>query len=477
MIGASKMYPEWVTKHKRKGTNISCIGGKYYLYAVTSVWNKEKGRAQMVNKGYLGRITQEGFIPKHEKKPMPETNISIKEYGATKTLYDMSGDILGRLREIFGTDGETIYTMALLRFLRNCPFKRVELSYQNSYISELLPGLKLSSKELTAFLRRFGEYREKTAGFMAGLIGEGAHVIFDGMSLTSNSEKMDINKAGYNSRKEFDPQIGLMYAFSQDQSVPAYYRIVPGNIRDVTAFRLCLQESGIKNGVIIADKGFASDDNFKMLDQSGLQYIVPVKRNSTLFDPGPLKSAGKSAFEGYFLHEKRPVWYYTSTNGVVVFLDSDLKADEEKSYLRNIENNTDGYTIIGFHEKQHAFGIIALKTNLSAPPSETYAYYKQRMEIEQSFDFLKNLLEQDKSFMQNEKSLETWAFINHISLILCYKVYNLLRDKKLISKYSISDFLDHLKYISKAKINGDWFISESTKRTKTLLMDIGLPIT
>ena len=62
------MYPEWVIKHKTKGTNISCINGRYYLYEVSSVWNKEKGRAQKVTNRYLGRITEDGFIPS-EKTP------------------------------------------------------------------------------------------------------------------------------------------------------------------------------------------------------------------------------------------------------------------------------------------------------------------------------------------------------------------------------------------------------------------------
>jgi len=48
------MYPDWVIKQKRKGTNISCINGRYYLYAVGSVWNKEKGRAQKITQEYLG---------------------------------------------------------------------------------------------------------------------------------------------------------------------------------------------------------------------------------------------------------------------------------------------------------------------------------------------------------------------------------------------------------------------------------------
>jgi len=79
--------------------------------------------------------------------------------------------------------------------------------------------------------------------------------------------------------------------------------------------------------------------------------------------------------------------------------------------------------------------------------------------------------------MQDAKSLETWAFINHISLLLSYKIYNLLRDKKLLANFSVVDFIAHLKYIFKVKINGEWHISEVTKKTKQFLEKLTLHIT
>ena len=39
-------YPNWVLKHKRKGTEIRKIGNNFYLYKVTSVWDKERKRAR-----------------------------------------------------------------------------------------------------------------------------------------------------------------------------------------------------------------------------------------------------------------------------------------------------------------------------------------------------------------------------------------------------------------------------------------------
>jgi transposase len=119
----------------------------------------------------------------------------------------------------------------------------------------------------------------------------------------------------------------------------------------------------------------------------------------------------------------------------------------------------------GFLEVQYRFGIIVLKTNVCVSPLEVYGLYKARGEIEQMFDFLKNFLEQDKSYMRNEFSLEAWAFVNHVSLMLTYGIYNLLREKNLLSKFSVADFLVHLKYIFKVKINDQWHIIETTKKS------------
>ena len=85
-VGEIMAYPEWVEKQRRPGTNISCIRGKYYLYEVTSVWNKEKGRAQKKTGQYLGRITEDGLIPPKEKKSAVSEVIATREYGASSFL-------------------------------------------------------------------------------------------------------------------------------------------------------------------------------------------------------------------------------------------------------------------------------------------------------------------------------------------------------------------------------------------------------
>ena len=419
---------------------------------------------------------KDGFIASKKRIAKLETPVTVKEYGASSVLTTLGEDVLNELKNVFPEHGELIFTIAALRLIEQCPFKRLENLYKNSFLSETFRGIRLSSGTLSAFLKDFGGNREKIVAFMERFIEGSEHVLFDGTNVISKSEKMNLNRNGYNAHRDRDPQLNLLYAFSCEAKSPAYYRIVAGNVCDMSAFKLSISESELENVIVVADKGFASEANFEMLDEAGIKYILPLKRNSSLFDTTKLETGDKSTFDGYFMFNERPIWHYCSGD-VTVFLDGDLKIREEKKYLNNIEKNKEGYTMENFIKKHHGFGTIAMKCNAPKTPQEIYNIYKERMEIEQSFDFLKNFLEQDKSYMQNEKSLETWAFINHVSIMLNYKVYNLLRKKNLLSKFSVADFFSHLKYIFKVKINDLWHLSESTKKTTDFLKQLELHIT
>jgi len=121
-------YPDWVEKFRKPGTNITCIRGKYYLYEVTSKWDPEKKRAQKKTGKYLGRITEEdGLIPPKEKGNSAEDgSISVREYGASSFLCEAGADILEELKFRFPEEGEKIFTLAVLRVIERCPFKRAE---------------------------------------------------------------------------------------------------------------------------------------------------------------------------------------------------------------------------------------------------------------------------------------------------------------------------------------------------------------
>ena len=94
-------YPDWVMVHKKKGTYINCVNGKYYLYAAHSERVPGTKKVRRVSDGYIGRITQEdGLIPARDKVT---GEVCVYEYGLCMTILDTCDTIaLGFRREFRG---------------------------------------------------------------------------------------------------------------------------------------------------------------------------------------------------------------------------------------------------------------------------------------------------------------------------------------------------------------------------------------
>ena len=291
---------------------------------------------------------------------------------------------------------------------------------------------------------------------------------------------MDITQYAKSKKGTYDSLTNLMFAFSVDMQIPLYYRILPGNIKDIKAFKLSLEELDIEDASIIADKGFYSQDNVKALLEEGLRFIIPLKRNSSLIDYRKIIESDKKSFEGYFSFQGRIIWYYSyKVNGLTVnvYLDESLKINESKDYLKRIEKLPEEYSIEQYYEKQYRFGTIAILHNTDKQAGQVYLNYKSRREIEEMIDVFKNILKADSSYMQNEQALESWMFINHIALHWYFKIYQLIVKNNLIKKYSPMDFILFLKEIRKVKINGKWRTAEIINKTQKLLQSLNIPIT
>ena len=291
---------------------------------------------------------------------------------------------------------------------------------------------------------------------------------------------MQITKKSKTKKGTFDTLANIMYVFSINLQLPIYYRVLPGNIKDIKSFKLCLKEAEIDDAVVIADKGFYSEKNVMDLKAEKLNFIIPMRRNNKLINYDKLEVPNKKEFDGYFTYESRIIWYYSiavDTEQIVVFLDEELKAEEIKDYLKRIKTLPEKYDIEKFHQKEHEFGTIAMMNNVNKESEEIYVDYKSRGQIEGMIDILKNIIDADKSYMQDEQALEAWMFINYIALHWYYRIFQLLKEHKLNSKYAPMDLILFLKEVRKVKINGKWHNAEITKKTQDLLNTLNIHIT
>ncbi len=67
--------------------------------------------------------------------------------------------------------------------------------------------------------------------------------------------------------------------------------------------------------------------------------------------------------------------------------------------------------------------------------------------MEEAFDVFKNLLLVDTPYLRVDDTLRGYAFVSFISLIVYYRILNLLKNKKINSRISFKDALLQLSMI------------------------------
>ena len=107
-------YPEWVLKHKKKGTYVNFQNGKFYLYAAHSERVPGTNKVKRVSDGYLGRITEDGFIPTKRKLANP---IHVYEYGLSRTIVTLCQNVQSGLKREYRVNADFVMAGGALLFI------------------------------------------------------------------------------------------------------------------------------------------------------------------------------------------------------------------------------------------------------------------------------------------------------------------------------------------------------------------------
>src|SRR3989339_1839322 len=193
------VHPEWAVKCRRPGTELRLIGGHYYLYEVSSVYDKEKKRARKKTGKLLGKITeQDGFIESEKyhlarlakKMVMPETGsiISTREYGLSSfVLGEETKYISEILKSIFPSTWDKILGLAYCRLAYQSPLKNMQYRLQRSWLSLQLKLDDWKERSIALFLRDLGRNRELAVNYMKSFVKEGDFILADATDILCKS--------------------------------------------------------------------------------------------------------------------------------------------------------------------------------------------------------------------------------------------------------------------------------------------------
>jgi transposase len=478
--------PESILKHRQPGTEIKKVGDKYYMQRITCKWIPETRQRKKVVLEYLGQVTEEGLVPKRHRLAAIGAVYS-KEFGATWLLRLLSKDVHDLLRKHFADDGDWIYACAMLRCIRTCAMSYIEHSYSVSYLSEAIPGLHLSSQNISNLMVNLGCRRKAMVAFMKEFIpSDDWYAIFDGTSIVCNSQRIHDAQRGYNSHGCHDPQLNLMYAIAlQDNRLcPVFYKQYPGSVRDVSAFMNMLKEMGLKGALVMADKGFVMLSHLDELEALGLEYVMPLKRTSTEYSRAPLDRPGYSGFTSRFEYNGRVIWYYEQpveagdTHRYFLYVDETLRHLEDTAHLPKRMGRETPEEIRKAATAQMMHGTIVLKTNkMDFNGQDAYRSFKAREDVEQLFDMYKVEEDFGTTAMHSGTTLEACLFLNHISILMAYRVYARLRDNDALSKYAVVKTLQNLLWdIRATNAGGKWELEPVPKAARLAIESMGLEI-
>lgn len=489
-------HPQWALDQKRPGTELRCIRGKYYLYECSSFYDKEKKRARKKTGAYLGMVTEaRGLVPPRrrqveienekaeeeasaDKIRIPEPKLGeVREYGLSTFVSTHCTELTANLKSTFPTSWNRILAMAYCRLRNQSPLKYIRDDFSDSYLSQSLGIKGLSPRSLTDFLKSLGRNRGEILDFMRKY-GGGGDILFDGTDILSSSAKMDFPRMSKTKLGGFAEAINLMMAFSTRRMLPVYYRLLPGNVKDISAFISSIDEFGDTSITAVGDKGFYSKANVEALEERGIKYIIALRRSTRGIDYSVFDNHRS---EGHFFYAGRLIKYSTQTiDGRLVYLYYDAKhaAEEEADYLRRVDDEKyENYTMETYAMKAPRFGTIALMVSGQTDAKATFDDYKTRCEVEQEIDVLKTDLDALTSYMQDNDRLEGWMFINFIALHIFYMLRRQIVESNLSDKFSTREAIRVLCRQRIVRLDDKWKLAEASGKDRAQLQALGIPIT
>ena len=409
--------------------------------------------------------------------------VSIKEYGATYFTLTHCSNIIELLKTHYPQEWEQITAFAITRLFHSSPLKNVQVHYAASHLSDALKDAQVSPESLTKLLHSIGLARGRMVEFMKNFI-QGSQVVIDLTHIFSLSEGVISATLGHNGQGQYLPQVNLVLLHSLEKKTPSFFRLVPGSIRDVSTVVASVKEAQLSAALVIGDKGFYSELNVAALEEEKLEYLLPLKRNSSQISYAPTRSGDRKRFDGFFQFDERVIWYREQKlksradkeagRRVFLFLDEKLKAEEEKDFMSHVKAKRLGAE--EYFERQFCMGTIAVITNCSFRAQRVFELLKERLEVEQVFDTFKNTLHADRSFMRDDLGLQGWMFVNFVALLLYYRFYDLLLQCDVLDKYSPRDVILHLSRVFKLRIGEKWVLSEVPKSSKILMEKLKIQI-
>lgn len=478
--------PEDILKVERpKNTIVIAYGKDKKLYAVRERIGCKyvNGRRLPINGSTVGHIVNHLYMPigDEEPKPVSQACIDLKNWANAELCDQLFRDIQPELRKVYSlNDTIKIYCISVLRVCRHGVHDcELQDDYEESFLSELYPGVALSKNTVSKFINDLGKTCSKIHTLMqnrASAVKADSHLLIDGTLKTDNSVVNSLSEFSRKAKKKGTRDISVLYAFDLEKMEPVCSKCFPGNMLDSVAYEEFIKENGITKGIIVADKGFpekSAEEQFKA--HPDLHYLNPIKRNSKLLKKytllkftKDLKNNEQIAYKKAKCEEQgQSKWLYS-------FLDMRRAGKEEQDWMSHA-HKSGNFDFDVLHKKRAVFGTVVLECDLDLDPETVYMAYSKRWEIEVFMRYYKTACEFDDTRVHDDYSVIGSEFCDFLASLLTCRLINKFDSVHLLDKMTYKEIMAILTKAKKGRIGeNEWQMVRTNVGQRHVLEELGL---
>lgn len=275
-------HPDWVLKHKAKGTELRNIRGKYYLYKVTSKWDKVAKKSRKITLGQIGVITEEhGLIPTGEKKrgKIPE-GVSVFKNPFREAKAEGFLDDFGKIEDP-RSEKNQLYTVAEILFVTFAAVICGAGGWQD---------VEDYGKARINYLRQYLDYKngapsdDTVRRFFRNIDPEKFEELFRNWvgTIAKKSDVKVIAIDGKTSRHSFDGngrQLHTLSAFATERRIVLGQEKVFDKTNEITAIPKMLEWLDVSGHIVTIDAMGCQYNIANIILQKGGDYIFALKGN------------------------------------------------------------------------------------------------------------------------------------------------------------------------------------------------------
>ncbi len=381
-------------------------------------------------------------IERYRKHPEEVMDYRIK--GAMQVFELACRDFIPSLRECFPDTCDDLMMLAMARLAgrgRLCQAGRWFSTQDN--LMCLHPHYDPDTLSLA--LKTAGGAIDAQDKFFESLKTPGKHMATD-LTVCFSKGRSFLIKKGYNRFRLSCGQFNIALICGLEDKLPQALKTLAGNVKEGSILDI-LHELDIGcDCILVMDRGYFSEEIMDVLHTSGYRFVIPVKRNSSLYDTLRIVEPKGFNFRGnsvmYAIGEGFGYNAYRFENQ-----DRRNKELAEMMWTEEIDEDRDmepcftddsQYALDGDPSKA---GNLILVTNLNEDPREVYTMFKMRCSVEECNDSAKNVMSADSTYLRDNRSIMGFNMVTFLALRMYMTMELWIANRGMTSKYTPLDIL------------------------------------